>query len=261
MMRSSPPRGYPAAALAAVIAAAVALPVEAQRGAGGGPRGGGPRVAAPVDLTGYWVSLVTEDWRWRMLTPPKGDYASLPLTDEARRVADQWDPARDTRAGEQCKAYGAAAIMRVPARLHIAWDDDSTLRVDIDAGTQTRLFRFGRAAAPAGRPTWQGHSVAEWQFAGGRAPRGGGAATGGSLKVVTTGMRPGYLRKNGVPYSGEAVVTEYFTRTDDPKGPTLLTVLTVVEDPRYLSQKWFVSSHFKKEPDGSRWNPTPCSAT
>src|SRR5688572_26807699 len=101
------------------------------------------RAAAPVDLTGTWVSLVTEDWRWRMRTPPKGDYASLPLTPAAIKVADSWDPARDTAAGEQCRAYGAAAIMRVPGRIRIGWENDTTLKVETEAGTQTRLFAFG----------------------------------------------------------------------------------------------------------------------
>src|SRR5918993_1282123 len=69
-----------------------------------------PRAAAPIDLTGYWAAIVNEDWRWRMVTPPKGDYASLPLTDAAIKVANAWDPARDASSGEQCRGYGAAAV-------------------------------------------------------------------------------------------------------------------------------------------------------
>ena len=167
-----------------------------------------PRAQAPVDLTGYWVSIVTEDWRWRMVTPPKGDYASIPMTPAARKVADAWDPKRDAASGEACRAYGAGAIMRVPGRIHITWENDTTLRVDTEAGTQTRLFRFGAPgpAAPAAPPSWQGRSAAQWQISGGRR---GAPPAGGSLRVVTTGLRPGYLRKNGVPYSANAVVTEY----------------------------------------------------
>src|SRR5438552_9832449 len=101
------------------------------------------KAQATIDLTGYWVSFVTEDWRYRMITPPKGDYAGVPMTPEARRIADAWDPAADETAGSQCKSYGAAAIMRVPTRLHVTWQDDNTLRIDTDAGTQTRLFQFG----------------------------------------------------------------------------------------------------------------------
>src|SRR5690349_19332762 len=76
------------------------------------------KVAAPEDLTGYWVSLVTEDWRYRMVTPSKGDYESVPLNDAGKKLADAWDPAKDEATGNQCKAYGAAAIIRVPGRLH-----------------------------------------------------------------------------------------------------------------------------------------------
>ena len=222
-------------------------------------RAGGPpsaRAAAPVDLTGLWVSVVTEDWRWRMRTPPKGDYASLPLTPAAIKVADSWDPAKDAAAGEQCRPYGAAAIMRVPGRTRISWSDDTTLRVDTEAGTQTRTFVFG--SAPAAEPSWQGTSVANWQVAGGGGRRGGGPPRGGSLRVITTNLRPGYLRKNGVPYSANARVTEYFNRVNEPNGDSWLIVTTMVEDPQYLNARFVTSSHFKKIPDDSAWKPTPC---
>jgi hypothetical protein len=216
-----------------------------------------PRGSAPVDVTGTWIAVVTEDWRWRMRTPPKGDFASLPLTDAAIKVANAWDPAKDTAAGEQCRAYGAAGVMRLPGRIRFAWQNDTTLRLEIEAGTQTRLFQFGRraTAAPA-RASWQGVSIADWQFAGGR--RGG---TAGSMHVVTTNMRPGYLRKNGVPYSADAQLTEYFNVvTDATSNDTWLIVTTMVEDAQYLSVPRFVtSSHFKKV-DASPWNPTPCIA-
>jgi hypothetical protein len=228
------------------------------------------RAQAPIDLTGYWISIVTEDWRWRMVTPPKGDYASVPITPAARKVADAWDPARDAKAGEACRSYGAAAIMRVPGRIHITWQDDSTLRVDTEAGTQTRLLKFGARADVTAKPpatsgvggSWQGASAAEWTSGGRRpstAPGAGGApSAGGSLQVVTTGLRPGNLRKNGVPYSANAVVTEYFNRTTEPNGDSWLVVTTVVEDPMYLTGRFVTSSHFKKAADGSIWNPTPC---
>jgi hypothetical protein len=222
------------------------------------------KASAPFDLTGYWVAFVNEDWRYRMVTPAKGDYRGVPITLEALKVVNAWDPAADEAAGNQCKSYGAAAIMRVPGRLHVTWQDDNTLRLDTDAGTQTRLFRFGSgpgpAAAAAIKPTWQGNSSARWERSGG-GPGGNAAARGGSLTVVTTNMRAGYLRKNGVPYSENATVTEYFDVAPQPDGGQLLVVTTVVDDPRYLLQPFIVSSHFKKEADASKWDPTPCSAT
>lgn len=215
------------------------------------------RASAPVDLTGYWISVVTEDWRFRMVTPAKGDYNSIPLTPEGRRVADMWDPAKDEAAGQQCKSYGAAGLMRIPGRLHITWENDNTLRIDAEAGTQTRLFHFDRAQRPSAQATWQGDSAAQWELAGGRAARG---MRGGNLKVITTGMRPGYLRKNGVPYSGNAVLTEYYNRLDEPNGDSWLIITTMVDDPQYLQQLFVTSTHFKKMADGSAWNPEPCSA-
>ena len=216
------------------------------------------KASAPIDLTGYWVAFVNEDWRYRMVTPPKGDYRGVPITLEALNIVRAWDPAADEAAGRQCKSYGAGAIMRVPGRIHVTWQDDNTLKIDTDAGMQTRLFRFGPPAAPAAKPTtWQGNSAARWERPGG-APA---APPRGSLTVVTTNMRAGYLRKNGVPYSENATVTEYFDVAPQPDGGQLLVVTTVVDDPRYLLQPFIVSSHFKKEADASKWDPTPCSAT
>jgi len=215
---------------------------------------------APEDLTGYWVSIVTEDWRWRMVTPAKGDYTSVPLNQEGRKVADTWDPDKDIAAGNQCKAYGAAAVMRVPGRVHITWQDDNTLKVETDAGTQTRIFHFGGKVPANEAPTWQGYSVANWD--GLRPPpRGGGPAPkGGSLKVVTTNMKAGYLRKNGVPYSANATLTEYYDRTNEPNGDSWLIVTTIVDDPMYLYQQFVTSTHFKMEKDGSKWSPSACEA-
>jgi|SRR5215204_156058 hypothetical protein len=243
---------------------AAATPLYAQRGAG---RGGPPpaaRDAAAIDLTGNWVSVVVEDWKWRMVTPKKGVYDSLPLNAEARKVADSWDPAKDEAAGEQCRAYGAANIMRVPGRLRISWEDGNTLKIDTDAGTQTRLLRFGPAAeavrlksdTASGEPTWQGHSVAQWEYAAG----GRGAARTGNLKVVTTNLRPGYVRKNGAPYSAKAVVTEYYDLNTMPNGDQWMTVTTKVEDPVYFTRPYLTTTDFKKLRDTAGWNPSPCSA-
>jgi len=223
-----------------------------------------PKEAAPIDLTGNWVSMVTEDWRWRMLIPKKGDYTSVPLNPEGRKLADTWDPAK--LANDGCKAYGAAAIMRVPGRLTITWDNDSRLRIDADAGQQTRLLRFDKSANPAANKTpadrtWQGYSAAEWE----RITQPGGLGVSiqqgpgrpGALKVVTTNLKAGYLRRNGVPYSEDTMVTEYFDRLS-AYGTDWMTVFTIVEDPRYLDQPFITSTHFKREPDRSKWMPRPC---
>ena len=105
-----------------------------------------------MDFAGTWVSIVSEDWRWRMITPPRGDYANIPLNDAGRKIADTWDPARDEKANEQCRAYAAPAIMREPGRVRISWQDDLTLKLETDAGQQTRLFQFRAPGAPAPPP-------------------------------------------------------------------------------------------------------------
>jgi hypothetical protein len=151
---------------AAVLFASLTPFLAAQRGDAPAPPPT-PRASAPIDLTGNWVSLVTNEWRWRMITPPKGDYATLPINAEARKIADGWDPARDEAAGNQCRGYGAAAIMQAPTRLRITWENDSTLKLETDNGQQTRLFRF-TSIEPSGPPSWQGDSAAEWQIARGR---------------------------------------------------------------------------------------------
>jgi uncharacterized protein YbdZ (MbtH family) len=248
-------------------------PADAQAGA---PRSA--RAAAAGDYTGYWVSEVTEKWRFRMLVPDKNDYTMVPLNPEGRRVAATWDPAKDQAGGEACRSYGAGGLLQVPGRLHVTWQDDSTLRIDTDSGTQTRLFHFGGSAPANAAPSWQGYSAAEW---GGDQPRDRRDGQGGPvqdkegrlvvdkaqqkaadyLRVVTTRMRPGYLQKNGVPYSANAVVEEYFDVFSDPYTKnTWLAVTTLVTDPQYLIEPLLMHTHFKKLPDASGWDPTPCRA-
>jgi len=234
--------------LLAVVACLLVWSVilDAQRGRGRGAPPQTPRQAAPIDLTGYWVSPIIEDWKYRMVTPNKGVFNGIPLNAEGRKVGMAWDPAADEKAGEQCRAYGAGGIMRLPSRLHITWQDDTTLRVEVDTGTQTRLLSFMRAA-PA-EPSWQGQASAQWNI------------PANTLKVVTTNLKPGYVRKNGAPYSDKATVTEYWELHTLPNKDQWLTVTTKVDDPVYFTRPYLTSSDFKKLPSATGWNPTPCSA-
>jgi len=248
-------------AVALLVVAAATTPVGAQRGRGagaGGEQASTPQQSAPVDLTGYWVTVVSEDWRYRMVTPAKGDTGGVPLNAEGRRIAGEWDAARDAAAGEACRAYGAPGLMRLPGRLRITWQDDRTLKIETDAGTQTRLLYFAPPQTQgAADRTWQGVSTAAWD--GLQGGRGAGAPRWASLRVMTTQLRAGYLRKNGVPYSENAVLTEYFDLHPGPGDSTWITLTAIVNDPKYLGQEFITSTDFRKEPDGSKWNPTPCS--
>ena len=236
----------------------------AQGRGGRGGRGGGAqqpqtaKASAPIDLTGYWVSIITEDWRYRMVPPAPGDYQGVPMTPEARKIADTWDPQKEAASGDPCKSYGAPALLRVPERLHITWMDDETLRLETDAGKQTRLFHFGDWKAPAGAATLQGDSTAVWERGGGA--RGAGTA-GGTLKVTTTNLKGGFLRKNGVPYSDKTTLTEYFDLIQEPDGTPMILVTIVTTDPMYLRQPFVITSQFKKQSSEAGWNPSACSAT
>ncbi len=241
----------------------------------GGPAPGplpSGHASAPEVVTGYRASLVTEDWRYRMATPVKGGLDGVPLNAEGVKAAYAWDPAKDEPSGNQCKAYGAAAITRVPGRLHIAWQNDKTLKVEADAGTQTRLFQFegNQTQTTTVRPVdspWQGYSVAirkRVSFVQTRRvvvsvrPR---PDREGSLKVIATRMRSGYLRKNGILYSAEAVVTEYYDAIRERDGKQYLVVKIIVDDPQFLMQEFLTGTHFKQETEvqnGSRL-PAPYS--
>jgi len=249
-----------------VVAAALVVSWAAQPAAQFPQRGGGPpqtpRASAPIDLTGLWVSIVNEDWRWRMITAPRGDFPGLPLSPAGRAIAMAWDPKTDG----SCQAFGAAAVMRMPTRVRISWADDTTLKIETDNGQQTRLLHFG-AGPRAGAPSLQGDSAADWQrtlppnnpfainFPGGPPP-----PPGGSLRVVTTNLSGGWLRRNGVPYSAKTTVTEFFDRFPVPDGSEWFVVTTQVVDPEYLVGRLVTSSHFRREPDASKWAPKPCRA-
>jgi hypothetical protein len=282
------------AAVAALFAAQAGVPLGAQQAQGALPPAAVPppaRVAAPIDLTGTWASVVTEDWQWRFVTPIVGDYTGIPLNLDGDRVARQWNPDADAKAGQQCKGFGAAAISRLPTRLQVSWADDNTMKLDFDLGTQSRLVHFDKSKAPGAR-SLQGHAVGEWidlpapgrggpvgqppggaragtpppaaagapPAAGARGGRAAGPAgpRAGGLKIVTTNLLPQYLRQNGVPVSDKAVVTEYLDVVPAPDGSQWLVLKTAVDDPTYLSGWYQVSSNFKKEASAAKWNPTPC---
>ena len=238
-------------ALVMPLLTVVALGVSAQEGGSAAEPSASAREVAPFDPTGQWVAIISEDWRWRMITPARGDFPGIPMNLEAQHIAEAWDPARDEAAGEACKAYGAPGLMRWPTRLRISWADDNTLQVETDYGRQTRLLYFD-GAPNDGANTWQGVSTAEWLMAG----RSGY----GSIKSVTTQLRPGYLRKNGVPYSASTVYTEWWDLHVQDNGDEYLVVTNKVEDPVYLQLPWLTAIHFKKEDNRRAWDPTACDA-
>jgi hypothetical protein len=218
----------------------------AGRGRGANPAAKTPKEGAPIDLTGYWVSIVSEDWRFRMLTPPKGDHPNFLLNPAGTKLANEWDPAKDEAGKDHCKAYGAPNIMRVPGRFHITWADDRTLKIETDAGTQTRLLRFGPPAAntPAAPPSRQGTSTAQWER--------------NALRADTRNLLPGYLQGNGVPFSANVTMLEYFDVIKEPGGEVWIIDDSVITDPTYHVRSIKRSTHLRKQADGAGWDPQPC---
>ena len=163
--------------------------------------------------------------------------------------------------GGFCLVVGGRAVLR---RQTVHADERD---VETDAGEQTRLLRFGADAASATENSWQGFTTAQWTTPVGGfdlrallSGRQGPPSTEppkGSLKAETTHLRAGYLRKNGLPYSDDAKLTEYFSRVSG-FGNDYLTVLSIVRDPMYLNGDYVTSSHFKREPDDSSFSPSPC---
>jgi hypothetical protein len=239
-----------------------------------------PKAAAQFEITGHWVSIITEDWIYRMLVGPKGDIGSIPANAAGKKKTKEWDQAKDAAAGESCKAYGAPGLIRRPGRLNISWSDDRTLRIDFDAGMKTRLLHFSDQLPPAGystseppsnfvvpadagAPSLEGYTVAAWhkQAQG----RGMGptqehsvGAHGGSLAAITTHLSPGYLQTNGVPYSADTILKEFFDLIELDNGVQYLIVTSIVEDPTYLTEPFVTSTQFKREPDGKKWDPSGC---
>lgn len=237
-----------------LIAALLLMPaaIDAQRGGRAQGPPPTPKSDPAIDLTGTWTAVISEDWALRMVTPKEGDYTRVPMTPAARTLADAWDPARDEAAGEQCKGYGAPAIIRMPGRLRISWQDDQTIKLELEAGSQTRVLHFN-AVPPPSEPSSQGYSAARWQYTL-NPPRTG------ELKVETSRLRAGYLRKNGIPYSANATMTEYFHRMTAPNGDIWLTVVSELTDPQNLREPFVQSTHFKKLGAGATFKPEPCSA-
>ena len=216
-------------------------PANAGRGRGG-PVAKTPKEAAPIDLAGYWVSIVSEDWRFRMVTPPKGDFPDFLLNPEGIKVANAWDPAKDEAEKDHCKAYGAPNIMRVPGRFHITWADDQTLKIETDAGRQTRLLKF--TAGPATPPSRQGTSAARWDRK--------------ALRVDTSNLLPGYVQYNGVPASAKTTMVEYFDVIHEPGGEAWIIDDSVITDPTYHVRTIKRSTHLRKQADDEGWDPQAC---
>jgi hypothetical protein len=194
---------------------------------------------AEADLTGYWDNIIQEDHLFRTAGPPVGEYAGLPLNDAAHAVADNWNPEDGYKPENQCKMHGAAYIMRSPIRFFLSYDDDTTIsiKIELEMGRERKIYLDDRPAE--GPPTEMGHSVGVWN--------------GDMLTVTTTNMTEKYIRRNGVPNSEQAVMTEHIIRHDD-----YISLISIIEDPVYLTEPLIRSVSFRKRDDEFKWVRYDC---
>ena len=194
---------------------------------------------AQVDIAGLWEGLLHEDFVYRLPGPEKGDYAGLPLTEAALEIADSYDPDDYYLPENQCLPHGAAYGMRGPMAKQILREGDNTMLIRLELEAQERRIYLDGRPWPGGELTWQGHSV--------------GYVEGDALIVTTTHMKPRYIRRNGVPHSEDAVMTEYFVVTG-----AYLTLTTVIDDPLYLTEPLVRSVSFKRLADDYEWADYTC---
>lgn len=219
-----------------------------------------PQQAAPFDMTGYWVSVVTEDWRWRMVVPPEGDTGSIPLNQAGEELANAWRA--DDSELETCLAFGGAGIIRYPGRLHISWDDEQTLRIDFSAGNQSRLLHFDGDASAQMSNSLQGYTTANWYKE--RQTRGLGfggpvrSFEGGNLHSTTSHLTPAYLQRNGIPYSEQTTINDFYRVVELPNSERWLIVTSIITDPVYLREEIIWSTNFKYEANGENWDVSQC---
>lgn len=194
---------------------------------------------AQADFTGYWDNIMHEDTLFRTAGPPIGEYIGLPLTDAARAIANEWNPEDGYKPENQCKMHGGAYIMRSPIRFFLEYEDEVTIsiKIELEMGTSRTIYLDGRPAE--GPPTDMGHSVGVWE--------------GDMLTITTTNMTVKYVRRNGVPNSEQAVMTEHFVRHGD-----YLSIISIIEDPVYLTQPLVRSVSFRKRSDEFKWVRFPC---
>ena len=209
----------------------------------------GGTVLAHVELSGGWGQRFHEDLPERGAGPEIGDYVGLPMNDAARLRADSWDAGKWTMLERQCEPHPADYAPRGPASMRITSTVDPVSQDVISWHTtmmwmlpQRAIHMDGRARpSPYAQHSWQGFSTGEWE--------------GDMLKVTTTHLKEGWLRRNGVPRSDKATLIEYFIRHGD-----YLTLVTIVKDPVYLTEPFVRTSNWVADA-GFQLSPFSCIPT
>jgi hypothetical protein len=204
-------------------------------------------VLAQLDLSGSWGQRFHEDLPERGAGPEIGDYLGLPINDAARQRAETWDAGKWTMPERQCEPHPADYGPRGPASLRISntvdpiSQDATSWHVTLMWMLPHRTIYMDRRQPPSpyAQHSWQGFSAGEWE--------------GDMLKVTTTHLKEGWLRRNGVPRSDKATLIEYFIRHGN-----YLTLVTVVRDPVYLTEPFVRTSNWVADP-GFQMSPFSCT--
>jgi hypothetical protein len=201
---------------------------------------------AQRDISGEWAPRFHEDQPERIPGPEIGDYLGLPINDAARLRGDSWDASLLTLPEHQCKPHPSDYGIRGPANLRVWKEIDTPTQQLLAYHTHISWQAPERTIWMDGRPhppdyvayTWQGFSTGKWE--------------GDMLTITTDHLKMGWIRRNGIPRSSKAVITEHWIRHDN-----YLTVATIVNDPLYLTEPFIRTTDFVFDPD-QQIAPYPC---
>ena len=207
-----------------VVATATALVLDLRVGAQG---------ARPPDIAGEWRLDSAEDPG----QPPLADYLGLALNEAGRLRADTTPESIWGTPEYQCRPHSAPHQWRGVGGARILKDLDpisreiTGYRVQFMRSLDRPIFVDGRPHPPAWAPhSWSGFSTGEW--------------IGQTLKVTTTHLKDGYLKRGGPQTSDMLTMTEFITRHDD-----MLSIVQVVDDPIYLDEPYVLSITYTYDPN------------
>jgi hypothetical protein len=197
----------------------------------------GAPLLAQVDLSGNWGTVLQEDFPERIPGPELGDYLGLPINDANRLRADSWSGSRLTMPEQQCRVHVSPYIFRGPTNLRIWEEKDPETQNLLAVHVYSQTYEQNMVIWMDGRPhppeyalhTWMGFSTGKWE--------------GDMLSVFTTHIKTGWIRRNGLVESDHATLTQHYIRHGN-----LLTHVSIVTDPAYLSEPLIKTQEFQLNP-------------
>jgi len=187
-------------------------------------------LVAQMDFAGEWAPVQDED---NTGNPHIGEFIGIPMSEAGRLRSEAWSSSYMTLPEWQCRPHGAMYISRGPSQVRI-WKEVDPVSRQITAwhaewlrSIDNPYYMDGRARPSELAPhTWGGFSTATYE--------------GEMLKITTTHLKEDYYRRNGVPSSDRATLTQYWIRRGD-----YLTWVTIAYDPIYLTEPMIRSSEYR----------------